>query len=158
MLTCAKKRASQRAKAPRLRWEPRKHRGLTSRKNTRGLQGFDGEPSLPDRCLRECPAGDPLDIAELDVEGEEGVVLAPLATRRSGRNLMGAATPAAVAGDAATAPTPTVGSGNITGTRTLRLGFVDRSADRNRERFSIGFWRSPYLLLGQSPYYLWQMA
>lgn len=110
-LTCAKKSASQRAKAPRLRWEPRKHRGLTSRKNTRGLVGFDGEPSLPDRCLRECPAGDALEIAEVEVEGEEEAVIAGVAMSRRGRGLRGAATPAAVTGDAATAPA--VGSGNI---------------------------------------------
>ena len=99
MLTCAKKRASQRAKAPRLRWEPRKHRGLTSRKNTRGLVGFDRASSLPDRSLRECPADDALDMAEVEVVGEEGVVVARVATRRSRRDPRGAATPLA-----ATAP------------------------------------------------------
>jgi hypothetical protein len=57
--------------------------------------GFDGAPSLPDRSLRECPAGDAVDMAEVEVVGEEGVVVARVATRRSRRDPRGAATPAA---------------------------------------------------------------
>lgn len=53
-LTCEKKSASQRPKALRLRWEPRKQSGFTSRKNTRDLLGFDEMPTLPAKCLREC--------------------------------------------------------------------------------------------------------
>ena len=110
-LTCAKKSASQRAKALRLRWDPRKQSGLTSRKNTRGLVGSDGAPSLPARCLRECLAdGGALETAEVEVECGEEAVAAGVATRRSGRDLWSVATPAAVTGDAATAPT--AGSGN----------------------------------------------
>jgi len=110
-LTCAKKSASQRAKALRLRWDPRKQSGLTSRKNTRGLVRSDGAPSLPARSLRECLAdGGALETAEVEVEGEEEAMEAGVATRRSARDLWGVATPAAVTGDAATAPT--AGSGN----------------------------------------------
>ena len=69
--------------------------------------GFDGAPSLPDRSLRECPAGD---MAEVEVVGEEGVVVARVTTRQSGRDPRGTANPAA-------ATAPAVGSGSITGTR-----------------------------------------
>jgi hypothetical protein len=55
-------------------------------------------------------------------------------------------------GEPATAPA--VGSGSINWYTTLWLEFVDRMVERNRE----GFWRNPYLLLGQSPYYFWPMA
>ena len=112
------------------------------------MVGFDGEPSLTDRCLRECPAGDALDMAEVEAEGEEGVVAARVATRRSGRDLRGAATPAAVTGDAA--PAPTVGSGNITGTRRWMFEFVDRvpnESTKQRKDFD-GLLGKPIFVIG----------
>ena len=107
-----KKSASQRAKALRLRWEPRKHIGLTSRKNTRPFEGLAGASPLPAKCLRECLAdggGGELEIAE--VEGEETVD--GDARSRMGRYLRGAAAAAAATGAIADAGTvPTAGSGN----------------------------------------------
>jgi len=62
--------------------------------------------------LRECLAdGGALETAEVEVEGEEEAMEAGVATRRSARDLWGVATPAAVTGDAATAPTAS--SGNV---------------------------------------------
>lgn len=85
--------------------------------------GFDGAPTPPARCLRECLGdGSALETAEAEVEGEEEAVAAGVAMRRRGRHLRGVATPAAaVTGVAATAPT--AGSGDTTDVG-IALGLV----------------------------------
>jgi hypothetical protein len=147
-LTCEKKSASQRAKALRLRWEPRKHRGLTSRKNTRGLLGFDEMPSLLARCLRECPTDDGLmKTVEVEVGGEEED--AEVATKRRVRYLWNAGARVAVAGAGGDA------AGSVAGNR-IALGLVgsgervvDNRAERNREGILMGCYGSPRTVMDQ---------
>ena len=117
----------------------------------------DGAPSLPARSLRECLAdGGALETAEVEVEGEEEAVAAGVATKRSARDLWGVATPAAVTGDAATAPT--AGSGNVSAVGIV-LGLVaagsscggevvDKRAETNSEGIFMGCWTSPDIAFG----------
>ena len=99
--------------------------------------GFDRASSLPDRSLRECPAGDAVDMAEVEVVGKEGVVVARVTTRRTGRDPRGAATPAA-----ATAPAVGTGQWQHHWYTTLWLEFVDRRA---------GLLEKPIFVTGSKP-------